>query len=103
MNTAILEGVGLGIIIGTVFAWVQLQALRRNELLAQQQKLPASLRLLPGSAARVAFLLVALVLVQNLCPHADKWWLTGSLLLTVAAPTVWRLARGRASAAGCTP
>src|SRR2546422_84981 len=91
MNTAILQGVALGIVIGGALSWLQQHALRRNELPAQRQQLPAILKRLPGSAARVAFLLMALVLVQLLVPAADKWWLSGSLIVSSSVPILWRL------------
>ena len=36
MNFSILQGVAVGIILGGAFAWLQLQALRRNELLEKR-------------------------------------------------------------------
>ena len=91
MNLYIFQGIILGIILGGAFAWLQLQALRRNELLEKRQELSVLLRQLPGSGGRVAFLLVGLVLVQVLAPAADKWWLSGSLALSYGAPFLWRL------------
>ena len=91
MSTSIVQGIALGAIIGGGFAWLQLQALRRNELLERRQELPSLLKRLPGSGARVAFLLMALVLVQVLTPAADKWWLSGSLIVTSSIPILWRL------------
>jgi len=84
-------GLILGMAIGGTFARLQLLALRRNELLEQRQQLPGLLRQLPGAGGRVAFLLVALVLVQVLFPAADKWWLSGGLVITYAIPFLWRL------------
>ena len=81
----------MGIIIGGAFSWLQLQALRKNELLARRQELPSILKRLPGSGARVAFLLIGLVLVQLLVSAADKWWLTGSLIVSSSLPIGWRL------------
>jgi hypothetical protein len=93
MNYSVLLGVAFGTIIGGVFAWLQLQALRRNELLEKRQELPTLLKQIPGSGARVAFLLIALVLVQVFVPTADKWWLTGSLALSYGVPFLFRLLR----------
>jgi len=42
---------------------------------------------------RVAYLLMALVLVQVLVPSADKRWLMGSLVLAYGAPFALRLKR----------
>jgi hypothetical protein len=45
----------------------------------------------PGSMARVAFLLMALVAVQILFPSADKWWLSGALAVAYGIPFFWQL------------
>lgn len=91
MNFSILQGMAVGIILGGAFAWLQLQALRRNVLLEKRQELPTLLKQLPGSGGRVAFLLIALVLVQVLVPNVDKWWLSGSLAVSYSVPFLWRL------------
>ena len=91
MNYSILQGIVAGILIGGSFAWLQLQALRRNELLAKNQQLPTFLKRLPGSGARVAYLLLALVLVQILLPGVDLWWLSGSLIVSSSVPILLRL------------
>jgi hypothetical protein len=91
MNSSIWLGVILGVMIGGTFAWLQMLALRRNEMLEKQERLPGFLRLIPGSMGRVAFLLLALVLAQVRFPGVNLWWLTGSLIVTYAIPFVWRL------------
>jgi len=92
MNTlSNLMGLLLGVIIGGLFAWMQMQALRRNEMLEKQEKLPKLLRQLPGSGGRCAFLLMALVLAQVLFPKANLLWLSGGFLVTYAIPFVLRL------------
>ena len=91
MNSAILLGILLGLIIGSAFAWLQLRAARRNELLQQQQQPTGALHQVPGSMGRVAFLLMALVAVQVFFPHADKWSLSGALVVAYGIPFAWRL------------
>ncbi len=91
MNPAILQGITLGVLIGGTFAWLQLQALRRNELLEKRQQLPTLLRQLPGAGGRVAFLLLALVIAQVIAPTVDKLWLSGSLAVSYGLPFLWRL------------
>jgi hypothetical protein len=91
MNYMIFQGIALGALIGGTFAWLQLQALCRNELLQNREELPALLKRLPGSGVRVAFLMLALVLVQVLAPNADKWWLSGSLVVSYGLPFLTRL------------
>ena len=84
-------GLLLGIIIGGLFAWLQLQALRRNELLEKQEKLPKLLKQIPGSGGRCAILLLALVLAQVIFPTANLLWMTGGFLITYAIPFLLRL------------
>jgi len=84
-------GLLLGVIIGGLFAWLQMQVLRRNELLEKQEKLPKLLRQIPGSGGRCAFLLMALVLARVLFPTANPLWLPGGFLITYAIPFVLRL------------
>ena len=91
MSISILLGIIMGLVIGGVFAWLQLQALRRNELIEKRQQLPTLLKQIPGSGMRVAFLLIALVLVQVLVPSANKWWLSGALAVGYGVPFLWRL------------
>ena len=96
MITANILGLLLGVVVGGSFAWLQLQALRRNELLERQEKVPALMRQIPGSMGRCAFLLMTLVLVQVLFPTASLLWTTASsmealrsvlaMLLLSAAP-----------------
>jgi hypothetical protein len=90
MNVSILLGIVLGMTIGASFAWLQLLAARRNEMLQKQEPL-GILRQIPGSTGRVALLLMALVAVQVLFPTADKWWLSGSLVISYGIPFFWRL------------
>jgi len=74
MNTPAIFGLALGALIGMGFAWLQLQALRRNELLDQQRDIPGWLKQVPGSMGRVAFLLITFVLAQVVCPRANVVW-----------------------------
>ena len=91
MNMAICEGIILGAIIGGAFAWLQLQALRRNEILERREQVPTLLRQIPGSASRTAFLLMALVLAQVLFQKASLAWMAGSVAIAYAIPFVARL------------
>ena len=88
---SVLLGIILGMVIGAAFAWLQLLAAQRREMLEKQQQVPTLLRQLPGSGARVAFLLMALILVQIFVPDANKWWLSGSLVVCSGVPALWRL------------
>lgn len=77
---AVIVGAG----IGYAFGLLQDAALRRNELRARLGQFNNGWSLMPGSGARVALLLVALVLIQFVCPmlFADhtQWWVSGGLL-----------------------
>ena len=87
MNTSNILGLVLGLGIGTGFAALQLLALRRHE-----QKTPSkSWSLLPGSAGRVALLLIALALVQVIFPKANLWWMTGGVIGAVLISMLWRV------------
>ena len=91
MNPSIALGITLGIVIGGAFAWMQLLAARRNEFLQKQRCPTGILRQVPGSTARVAFLLMSLIAVQIMFPGADRRWLSGALAISYAIPFLWRL------------
>jgi hypothetical protein len=83
----LLDAVALtaGGLIGLAFGTWQKTALRRNQELEQAGKLKNGWSLMPGSGARVAYLLLALIGVQLVCPmlFADgtQWWVSGGLVL----------------------
>lgn len=74
-----------GGVIGLAFGSLQQAAQRRLEKQQATGQLKSAWSLIPGSGARVAYLLVALALVQLICPmlFADgiQWWVSGGLLL----------------------
>jgi len=80
-----LVGLTSGMVIGLAFGTLQQAALRRNQQLEQSGKLKNGWSLMPGSGARIASLLLVLVLVQAICPllFADgtQWWVSGGLVL----------------------
>ncbi len=84
-------------LIGGVYAALQLAALRKNELRQREtQTVPSVTGMLPGSMTRVAMLLIALVLVQVFVPNDHKttkfyWCLTISLAVTYSVPFFWKL------------
>lgn len=77
-------GLLVGGVIGYSFGVIQDAARLRNEKRQQMGKLGSALSIMPGSGARVAYLLIALVLIQVLCPllFADgtQWWVSGGLV-----------------------
>lgn len=74
-----------GVVIGYGFGVLQQMALHRNEAKQRTNDLGTGWSLMPGSGARVAYLLIALVIVQIACPmlFADgiQWWVSGGLLV----------------------
>jgi hypothetical protein len=75
----------VGGIIGLGFGKVQDAARRHNEKRQAEGKLNTGWSVMPGSGARVGYLLIALVLVQLVCPLLFKdgiqWWVSGGLCL----------------------
>ena len=71
--------------IGLTFGALQNAALRRNAKLQQGGQLKSEWAIMPGSMRRVAWLVVALVAVQILCPllFADnsQWWVSAGVVL----------------------
>ncbi|HEY3756167.1 MAG TPA: hypothetical protein VGL42_08465 [Opitutaceae bacterium] len=57
-----------GGVIGLAFGTIQERARIRHERLQAEGKFPNGLTAMPGAFRRVAYLLVALVLVQYVCP-----------------------------------
>ena len=90
----------VGGVIGLAFGTLQHAALRRHERLERDGKLKNAWTLMPGSGARVAYLLVALLLIQLICPmlFADgtQWWVSGGLLLGYGWHLLQQLRRRRA-------
>lgn len=78
--TALLAG-GL---IGLSFGLVQQAAWRRHQRLEQAGKFNTGWAVVPGSMRRVAYLLVALALVQVTCPLLFtancQWWVSGGVV-----------------------
>ena len=73
-----------GLAIGLGFGMVQDAARRRNERREREGKTMTGWSIMPGSGVRVAYLLIALVLVQFLCPllfrDGVQWWVSGGLV-----------------------
>jgi len=78
-------GLGAGALIGYAFGLLQNAALRRHEQLAQSGKLKSGWSLMPGSGARIAYLLCALLLVQVVCPllfvGGTQWVVSAGVVL----------------------
>src|SRR5258708_7580369 len=88
-----LVGLLAGGVIGLAFGVLQSAALRQHELLERNGKLKSVWSLMPGSGVRVAYLLIALALVQLICPllfvEGTQWWVSAGVVLAYG----WRLYR----------
>ncbi|HTB79756.1 MAG TPA: hypothetical protein VK717_02590 [Opitutaceae bacterium] len=73
----------VGVVIGLGFGLIQDAARRRHEKRQQEGKLVSGWSLMPGSGTRVAYLLIALIIIQIICPllfsAGTQWWVSGGL------------------------
>src|SRR5690349_5215439 len=77
--------------IGLAFGAIQNFALRRNEKLQQSGNFGTGMS---GSMRRVAYLLVALILIQIVCPllfDGTQWWVSGGVIVGYGAMLFRRL------------
>ena len=80
-------GIVFGVIIGGVYIALQRNALRQKAAATPPRGVVA---LVPGAAARLLFLIVAWWLAFTLA-GADRYWLTGALVVTYTAPLLVQL------------
>jgi len=75
----------VGGMIGYSFGLIQDAARRRNEKRQQAGALKSGWSVMPGSGARVMYLVIILALIQLICPLLFKggvqWWVSGGLAL----------------------
>ena len=87
MTTTLLTIAGfiVGGLIGLAFGAIQNFALRRNEKRMKEGHLKSGWMVMPGSMTRVAFLMIALVLVQIGMPMLfdglSQWMVSAGLVL----------------------
>ena len=78
-------GLAAGGAIGFAFGILQRAALRQHEVQQQSGKLKSGWSLMPGSGVRVAYLLIALALVQVICPllfvEGTQWWVSAGVVV----------------------
>ena len=90
----------VGGVIGLAFGTLQAAALRRHEQKERAGDFKNAWSIMPGSGARVAYLLVTLVVIQIVCPmlFADgtQWWVSGGVLAGYGWHLLQRLRRRRA-------
>ena len=78
-----LTGLIAGGITGVGFGYLQDAARRHNEKRQTEGRLNSGWVLMPGSGARVAYLLITLMLIQLVCPllfrDGIQWWVFGGV------------------------
>jgi len=82
-----LLGIVFGVIIGGIYIVLQRSELRRKSPEIQPRGVAV---LVPGAAGRLVFLVVAWWLAFKFTA-ADKYWLTGALVVTYTAPLLVQL------------
>jgi hypothetical protein len=75
----------VGGLIGSAFGMLQNVARRKNEEKQARGEFKSGWSIMPGSGARVAYLLITLVLVQMICPilfkdGSTQWWVSGGVV-----------------------
>src|SRR5438477_13181883 len=90
-----VAGLLAGGLIGFGFGLIQQRALRRNQQQQQSGSLNNGWAVMPGSMKRVAWLLIALVIIQLVCPllfvNGTQWWVSAGVVGGYAAMLVRRL------------
>jgi hypothetical protein len=93
----LIGGLLAGGIIGFAFGLIQERARQRNEQRQQAGQLKSEFSVMSGSMKRVAWLMIALVLVQLVCPlffhDGTQWWVSGGVVLGYAIVLARRLGK----------
>jgi hypothetical protein len=87
METPAILGVVVGSVIGGIYVVWQALDLRRQQAAAADGKV---LALAPSAVLRLVLVAGGWWVAYHFT-KVDKWWLTGSLLLTYSLPLVWQL------------
>src|SRR6266481_4252121 len=91
-SIAALIGGGM---ISIGFGMIQDAARRRNEKRQETGELKSGWAVMPGSGVRVAYLLIALVLIQLICPllfrDGTQWWVSGGVVGGYGFMLFWQL------------
>ena len=73
----------VGAAIGVGFGMIQQAALRRHEEQERTGKFKSGWSIMPGSGGRVSMLLIALALIQVVCPllfkDGTQWWVSAGV------------------------
>jgi hypothetical protein len=79
-----LMAVLAGALIGISFGLLQNKAARRNQKLERNGNLNNGFAIMPGSMRRVAYLILALGLIQIVCPllftNHYEWWVSAGVV-----------------------
>jgi hypothetical protein len=79
-----LLAVIVGIAVGISFGLIQRAAWRRHQEKERKGEFKNAWGVMPGSGARVAYLLIALVIIQIICPmlfaNGTQWWVSGGVV-----------------------
>jgi hypothetical protein len=90
-GAALVAGVGIGL----SFGMIQRLAWQRHQKLQREGQFNNGWLAMPGSMRRVAYLLIALVLIQVLCPllfvDGCQWWVSGGVVAGYGALLFRRL------------
>jgi hypothetical protein len=96
-----LLGLILGGTIGLGFGLIQAAAQRRHEKLHDGGRLKTGWAVVPGSMRRVAYLLIALALVQVISPalfmDGTQWWVSAGVAGGYGGRLFWQLRQRRSS------
>lgn len=87
LDRPVIVGVVCGVLIGSVYIALQRRELRQKNEMIQPRGVVA---LAPGALGRLMFLVVAWWLAFKFT-DADKYWLTGALVVTYTAPLLVQL------------
>jgi len=86
--------------IGFGFGAIQNAARARNEKRQEKGDLKTPWAVMPGSGQRIAYLLIALVIIQFVCPllfaNGVQWWVSGGLAAGYGWSLFQQLRRRRA-------
>ena len=97
-----LVALSAGGMIGVSFGLIQDAANRRYQRLQATGKFNTGWAVMPSSMRRVAYLLMALALVQLVCPllftGTAQWWVTGGVVCGYGAVLYWQLRKRLAQA-----
>ena len=87
MERPMILGIVFGVAIGAIYICLQRCELRQKSAALQPRGV---MTLVPGAVGRLMFLVVAWWLVFRFT-EADKYWLTGALVVTYTAPLLVQL------------